>query len=126
MLNLKAIQQQSKEIFSKIKEIILEHKVHSLIILCLLCLLLLLCVIMSFTKKDDDLLNEEVYPYKLINSYELPIDKEVDSYYFSRETDESWTNEDALQWFSEPDGVLLDELEKVNTKKVSDILEAAP
>ena len=126
MLNLKAILQQSKEIFSKIKEIILEHKVHSLIILCLLCLLLLLCVIMSFTKKDDDLLNEEVYPYKLINSYELPIDKEVDSYYFSRETDESWTNEDALQWFSEPDGVLLDELEKVNTKKVSDILEAAP
>lgn len=126
MLNLKAIQQQSKEIFSKIKEIILEHKVHSLIILCLLCLLLLLCVIMSFTKKDDDLLNEEVYPYKLINSYELPIDKEVYSYYFSRETDESWTNEDALQWFSEPDGIILDELESKNTNKVTDILEAAP
>lgn len=126
MLNLKAILQQSKEIFSKIKEIILEHKVHSLIILSLLCLLLLLCVIMSFTKKDDDLLAEEVYPYKLINSYELPIDKEVDSYYFSRETDESWTNEDALQWFSEPDGIILDELESKNTNKVTDILEAAP
>lgn len=126
MLNLKAILQQSKEIFSKIKEIILEHKVHSLIILCLLCLLLILCIIMSFSKKEDDLLAEEVYPYKLIHSYELPIEKEDDSYYFSRETYESWTNEDALQWFSEPDGIILDELESKNTNKVTDILEAAP
>lgn len=126
MLNLKAIQQQSKEIFSKIKEIILEHKVHSLIILCLLCLLLILCIIMSFSKKEDDLLAEEVYPYKLIHSYELPIEKEDETYYFSRDSNKSWSKENSEEWFSEPDGVLLDELEKVNTKKVSDILEAAP
>ena len=126
MLNLETIQQQSKEIFSKVKDFVQEHKLQSMMILLLLCLLILLCLLMSFSKKDKNVLPEQPYPYSLIHSYENPIDKETDSYYFSRDTKKSWTTEDAEQWFSEPDGVLLNELENKNTKKVKDILEAAP
>jgi hypothetical protein len=124
MLNLKAIIQQSKEIFSKIKDIVLEHKIHSMLILLLLCLLLLLIMLVSSPKKTE--VPENVYPFDLIHSYELPIETEDESYYYSRDTKKSWSKDDALDWFSDPDGLLLNELEGKNTKKVTDILEASP
>ena len=82
--------------------------------------------LLDFCLKDKNTFSEQPYPYSLIHSYENPIDKETDSYYFSRDTKKSWTTEDAEQWFSEPNGVLLNELENKNTKKVKDILEAVP
>ncbi len=126
MLNLKAIIQQSKEIFSKIKDIVLEHKLQAMLILLLLCLLLLLILLISYPKKNKNEVSQDIYPFELIHPYELPIEKEDESYYFSRDTKKSWSKDEALQWFSEPDGLLLNELENKNTKKVTDILEAAP
>ena len=126
MLNLKAIIPQSKELFSKIKEFFLEHKLQSMLILALLCLLLLLILLLSFSKKDDIKTSTYLYTFDLIHSYELPIENEKENYYFSRDLKKSWSKEESLQWFSEPDGLLLNELENKNTKKVTDILEAAP
>lgn len=126
MLNLKAIIQQSKDFFSKIKDIVLEYKLQSMLILLLLCLLLLLIMLVSSPSKNKKEISSDVYPFELIHSYEAPIEKENESYYFSRDTKKSWSKDEALEWFSEPDGLLLNELENKNTKKVTDILEAAP
>ena len=49
-----------------------------------------------------------------------------DDYYFSRNTEEQWTKEEADSYFTVPSPSVVDELRKDNDSLVEDILGAAP
>lgn len=66
-------------------------------------------------------------PFKATDDFFLPPEKELtDSYYFSRETDSAWSQEESDRWFTPVDKKIIDDLDAANDKIIDDIIGAAP
>ena len=50
----------------------------------------------------------------------------TEDYYFSRSTEENWSNEEAKDWFTPPDDMTMNELRKANDALVDQIVGVAP
>lgn len=117
----------SSKIFSFLSNFIQENKITSLLISVLIILVLCLLILMSSykpEKKDNN--SEQTFPYVLIHQFQAICEKENDSYFFSRQTNEKWNYEESINWYTKPDSTLLLQLQADNDKKISNILEAAP
>lgn len=127
-----AIFDKIKTRFAKIKDAIVEWVMNNkklsivvgaLIVLMLVCIIILIAVSGKNKKKpvtyDErlELTQELVVP----NGPELPRD-----YTISRETQESWSEEEAEKWFTVPSDKEINGLSKANDNMVEDILGAAP
>lgn len=116
----------SSKIFSFLSNFIQENKITALLISVLIILVLCLLILMSSYKPKKEINTEQTFPYVLIHPFQAICEKENDSYFFSRQTKENWTYEEAITWYTKPDSTLLLQLQTDNDRKISNILEAAP
>ncbi|MGP1588019.1 MAG: hypothetical protein ACTTHG_06730 [Treponemataceae bacterium] len=121
------------KIFNSVKIFVLnfvrENKIVSILFAVLIFLLLVLTIAFISIKKTSKSSKETEVPEKIefFYNYEIPSEEVMDSYYFSRNLKENWDLEEAEKWYRNPDDEnLLKQLDEKNTKKVFDILEAAP
>lgn len=115
-----------KEKISSIQIFIQEHKV-----LCLSIafgLLIIILLLFLFTKSDDKVQSSQsIQNIELEHELVLPLEPtSTKDYYIDRENKDKWDTDEIDQWFTKPQGELLDDLEYQNDMMIQDILEAAP
>ncbi len=117
------------KILDSIKEFVKYNKVVSIVICALtllLIILLIVLIIVSNQTKASKNTEEEVPQFELYYPYEVPYDDMLNSYTFSRELKDSWTLEEAEEWYAPLDDQTMKSLEDKNTKNIKETLEAAP
>ena len=78
----------------------------------------------SKTKKNSVNFNEDFTLFQPLMQVETPV--MPDDYYLTRPRNYEWTQEDVNQWFTPPNGQLLEQLNSANDYMITNILEAAP
>ncbi len=123
-----------QEILENIKENVKDFvKENSKLTIAIISLFVFLCISAVFVL---------IFHGKSKNSKKIELPKETftkreefiqpsqpsltNDYYFSRITEESWTDEEADRWFSIPNESNIDELGKANDIIINKITEAAP
>ncbi|MBQ1832465.1 MAG: hypothetical protein II563_04710 [Treponema sp.] len=118
-----------EEITDKARTFVDEHKILSVgIILGVVVLLIILVLVIGISagsgkKKnvtvektfaaEDDFVKPQAYTM-------------TEDYYFSRKTEDSWSQEEVDKWFAVPTSPVMNELRKDNDSIVDEILGAAP
>ena len=116
----------------KIQDFIDENKRLAMILLVSVLLILILLVLLIVGSSSA---KSKKAPLKAVTSgtevFEDPFIPPQDAglsndYYFSRNTEKKWTDEEAESYFTVPTPSVIDELRKDNDSLVEDILGAAP
>ena len=122
-----------KEMLQKVKESFVTEKISdvfkniyvmiSAFIILVIVLLLLIFSLNSGKSSKKNIMPVADLKDDLILPDEPGIQQEF-QYYHMQKT--KWTDEDAAEWFVEPNTQMMEELTGSNDKLISDILEAAP
>ena len=90
----------------------------------IICIPLILIVVIGMGKSEPETVVKSVVIDDYIYLPEEPgLGKD---YILSRNHQSAWSDEEAAQWFVEPDGQMMDDMRAVNNKLINDLLEAVP
>ncbi|MCR4580175.1 MAG: hypothetical protein K5681_07505 [Treponema sp.] len=98
--------------------------IASLIFVILICLILLIVLASSGKKKEVKVPDQELIINEQLlipNGPELPRD-----YTLSRQTKESWTDQEIEPWFTTPSEKEINSLSQSNDNMINEIIKAAP
>lgn len=119
------------EIFSNIKDSIMNHRKQTLIVsgtLVFMTFAALIVLLISEMAKENNEPKEDFYTELQLSDPLLIPSETIDSekYIKSRKTQKNWTKEDAEKWFTFPSSSDLKKLSASNDKKINEILGATP
>lgn len=119
-----------QELLEQLKELFTENKKHVLTSLILVLFFLIAAITVAFqgsaSERKITFQAEDEY-FTPEHDLFLPEGPSVPKgYSISHETKDHWEKSDAEQYFSMPDGKILDDLKKANEKLINDIVGSAP
>lgn len=100
----------------------------SIILITLVVLALIIGTITeSQNKVPKQIIFPDTIPYSAVEDFFEPKKENLtEEYYFSREQNSAWTDEEFNKWFTVPSNSTVEELGKANEKVADEILGAAP
>lgn len=121
---------KTDELIDKARDFIDEHKILAVgIILVIVVLLIVLVLAIGISSSSSGKKNKNVTESKFIveDDFVMPQDYTLmEDYYFSRQTEDKWSQEEVDKWFAVPSTPVMNELRKDNDFIVEEILGAAP
>ncbi|MBQ2601403.1 MAG: hypothetical protein II584_03290 [Treponema sp.] len=120
---------KTDELIDRLRDFVEDHKILSVAIIIGIVIILISIVLVvgisSGTKKKK--VNTVDSVLTIEDDFVPPQDYTMtEDYYFSRQTDDSWPQEEVDRWFAVPSTPVMDELRKDNNSIVEEILGAAP
>ena len=125
----KTLMIKTDELIDRLRDFVEDHKILSVAIIIGIVIILISIVLVvgisSGTKKKK--VNTVDSVLTIEDDFVSPQDYTMtEDYYFSRQTDDSWPQEEVDRWFAVPSTPVMDELRKDNNSIVEEILGAAP
>ena len=115
---------------SNIEDFIRENSRLTFVILCILVFLSLTAVFILIgtgSKKESAPIRLPQETFSKKDEFFPPADiKMTEDYYFSRITEDTWSDEEMDRWFSMPDDTNMQSLKEANDTLMNKITEAAP
>ncbi len=120
---------KTDEIIDRIRDFVDEHKILSIgIIATVMVLLIVLVLSMAISSGGKNKNKNNLQPrFVAEDDFVRPQDYTMtEDYYFSRQTEKQWSQEEVDKWFAVPSTSVMNELRKDNSSLVEEILGAAP
>ncbi|MBR6081283.1 MAG: hypothetical protein IKQ66_05820 [Treponema sp.] len=120
---------KTDEIVDRIRSFVEEHKILAVgIIIGIVILLIVLVLAIGLSAGRDKNNTGNMGPaFVAEDDFVMPQDYTMtEDYYFSRQTEDKWSQEEVDKWFALPSSPVMNELKKDNNSIVEEILGAAP
>ncbi|MBQ5400938.1 MAG: hypothetical protein IIU15_06975 [Treponema sp.] len=120
---------KTDEIMDRIRNFVEEHKILAVgIIIGIVILLIVLVLAIGLNAGRGKKNNGNIGPaFVAEDDFVMPQDYTMtEDYYFSRQTEDKWSQEEVDKWFALPSSPVMNELKKDNNSIVEEILGAAP
>lgn len=122
---IEKIKELSDKAFSFVSNLWITNRILLLASCALIiCIPLLLIVVIGMGDSDSQPVQSQV---EISDYIYLPEEPEIgQDYILSRKAQDQWEEEEAGNWFVEPDGKMMDDMRTVNDRLINDLLEAVP